>query len=153
MPVVSHSTTCIAGTYKSDAGVHPCTLCPSGTRNQGANAATSCGNCSTTSFCPAGAVYEIDSTLLNSLSQAYAYPRTPEMNVFEDILLNNMFSLGSTPHCIVVSPIFWILILLILISALLIGMALLNFCVLQLKRDRWRTKIKHIFLRTDLIVS
>ena len=153
MPVVSHSTTCIAGTYKSDTGVHPCTLCPSGTRNPGGPAAISCTNCSSTSFCPAGAVYEIDSTLLISLSQTYAYPRTPEMDVFEDILLNNMFSLSSTPHCVVVSPIFWILMLLILVFCLLIGMASLNGCVQQPRRDRWRANIKSLFQSTDLVVS
>ncbi|CAF1135950.1 unnamed protein product [Rotaria sordida] len=65
----------------------------------------------------------MNSTLLTSISQAYAYPRSPEMDVFEDILLNNMFSLGSTDHCLVVSPIFWTLILLAIFLILLLVMA------------------------------
>ena len=153
MPVVSHSTTCIGGTYKSDTGVHPCVLCPSGSRNPGSTAATSCINCSSSNFCPLGAVYEIDPSFLVTQSQAYAYPRAPEMNVFEDILLNNMFSLGSTGHCLVVSPMFWTLILLFIIAVLLVGMASLNWCVQEVRRDQWRSTIKNIFLRTDLVVS
>ncbi|CAF1462073.1 unnamed protein product, partial [Rotaria sordida] len=68
-------------------------------------------------------IYEMNSTLLTSISQAYAYPRSPEMDVFEDILLNNMFSSGSTGHCLVVSPIFWTFILLAIFIILLLGIA------------------------------
>ena len=75
------------------------------------------------------------------------------MTVYEDILLENMFSLGSTSHCIVVSPIFWILMVLAIIFILLIGMASLHWCVQPPKRDQWRTRIKNIFQKTDLIVS
>jgi hypothetical protein len=153
MPVVSHSTTCIGGTYKTDTGVHPCVLCPSGSRNLGSSAGTSCINCSSSNFCPLGAVYEIDPTVLTVQSQAYAYPRSPEMKVFEDILLYNMFSFGSTGHCLVVSPMFWTLILLFIIVVLLIGMASLNGCVQESKRNHLRSTIKSVFLRTDLVVS
>jgi hypothetical protein len=153
MPVVSYSAICIGGTYKSDTGVHPCILCSSGTRNSAGVAGISCVNCSSSSYCPLGAVYEINSTLLSSLSQAYAYPRTPDTSVFEDILLYNMFSWGSTSHCLVVSPLFWILILLIMIAILLIVMASLHKCVPPPKPDQWRSRIKHVFEKTDLIVS
>jgi hypothetical protein len=153
MPVVSYPVLCIGGTYKSDAGVHPCILCPSGTRNPAGVPGISCINCSSSSFCPLGAVYEINSNLLSSLSQASAYPRSPGMTVFEDILLDNMFFWGSTVHCLIVSPIFWTLILLIIIALLLIGMASLHKCVRPPKPDQWRTKIKNIFEKTDLIVS
>jgi hypothetical protein len=63
MPVVSHPTICISGTYKSDTGD---------------TAARSCINCSSTSFCPLGAVYDMDSTSIVSLPQAYAYPRSSD---------------------------------------------------------------------------
>jgi hypothetical protein len=153
MPVVSQSNICIGGTYKSNTGIHPWILCPSGTRNPADIASISCINCSSISFCPLGAVYEINSILISSLSQAYAYPRTPDMYIFEDILLYNMFSLGSTGHCLVVSPIFWILILMIIIVLLLIGMASLQRCIQPPKADQWRTRMKHVCERTDLIVS
>jgi hypothetical protein len=153
MPVVSYPQTCIAGTYKSDSGVHPCVLCPKGTRNPGGNSGASCTSCASSSFCPLGAVYELDASVLTSLSQAVAYPRSPEIDVFEDLLIDNMFGLGTTSHCIVVSPLFWSLIVLIPIMLLLIGMASLNLFVQPAKGDRWRMTIKNIFERTDLVVS
>ena len=153
MPVVSHSTACIGGTYKTDTGVHPCVICPSGTRNPGGLPALSCLNCSSSNFCPLGALYEMNGTVLVPESQAFAYPRTPDMDVFEDILLNSMFSFGSTLHCLRVSPIFWTMILLSIILMMLLAMASLNFCMQQEKRDLWRTNIKSVFLRTDLVVS
>ncbi|CAF1325104.1 unnamed protein product [Adineta steineri] len=142
MPVVSHSTTCIGGTYKSDIGIHPCKLCSSGTKNLGTTAGISCMNCSSDSFCPLGAVYEINSTLLISLSQAYSYPRSPEMTNFEDVLLNNMFSMGSTMSCLIVSPIFWSLILTFIFILILLIMASLGWCVQPSKRDRYRAAMK-----------
>jgi hypothetical protein len=153
MPVVSYSASCIAGTYKPDSGVHPCILCPSGSRNPGGNNAISCITCSPDSFCPLGAAYELNSTLLTSVSQAYAYPRSPDLTLFDDILIQNMFSLGSTPHCVAVSPIFWTLMVLILCSLLLIGMTTLHWCFPPQKRDKYRNVIKKIFEKTDLIVS
>ena len=152
MPVISHRTTCMGGTYKNDSGVHPCQLCPSGSRNSDENGAVMCVNCSSQRFCPLGALYEINDTWLANISQAYTYPRSPETDVFEDILLHNMFSLGSTGHCLVVSPIFWILILLFIIAVLLILMASMNLCIQPEKREVWQAKIKSIFQRTDLVV-
>ena len=152
MPVISHRTTCMGGTYKNDSGVHPCQLCPSGSRNSDENGAVMCVNCSSQRFCPLGALYEINDTWLANISQAYTYPRSPETDVFEDILLHNMFSLGSTGHCLVVSPIFWILILLFIIVVLLILMASMNLCIQQEKREVWQAKIKSVFQRTDFVV-
>jgi len=153
MPVVSHATECIAGTYKSDAGIHPCSLCPIGTKNPATTAATSCSNCSADTFCPLGAYEELSTSVLTSVSQAYAYPRSPEMDNFEDILLNNMFAIGSTPHCVIVSPIFWTLILVFIFIILLTGMGSMNLCVQPSKREQWRARIKSVFIRTDLVVG
>jgi hypothetical protein len=153
MPVVSHPAICIPGTYKFDTGVHPCALCPSGSRNPGDIAATSCVNCSSTSFCPLGAVYDMDSTSTASLSQTYAYPRSPDMVVFEDILLINMFSLGFSTHCLIVSPMFWTLILLGIFLLAAIVIVLMNWYVHPRKSEQWRTTIKNVFQSTDLVVS
>ena len=153
MPVISHSMACIGGTFKTDTGVHPCILCPGGSRNPGGPPALACFNCSSSNFCPLGALYEINGTLLVSQSQAVAYPRPPDMDVFEDILLDNMFSFGSTAHCIRVSALFWALILLLIVLILLVGMASMKCCMKPEKRDLWQTKIKSVFLRTDLVVG
>ena len=153
MPVVSHVMPCIGGTFKADAGIHPCSLCPFGSRNPGRVAAAACINCSSDAFCPLGAVYEIERASLSSLSQAYPYPRSPELTVYEDLLLNNMVTFGWTPHCLRVSPMFWTVILLAFVLAMLLAMASLNLCVKEPRRTEWRTKIKSVFLKTDLVVS
>ncbi|CAF3339280.1 unnamed protein product [Rotaria socialis] len=151
MPVISHSTTCIGGTYKSDAGVHPCTLCPSGSQNSGGTTGTACTPCSSDGFCPLGAVLEINMSLLASVSQAYAYPRSPDLNVYEDVLLHHMFSIDSTGHCISVSPIFWTVMLMIVLLVFFIGVGFLRLCVTSYQHDRLFLTVKMIFERTDLI--
>ena len=153
MPVLSHRMPCIGGTSKADAGIHPCSLCPVGSRSPAGVGAVACVNCSADAFCPLGAVYEVDGGSLMSVSQAVSYPRSPEMTVYEDLLLNNMVTFGSTPHCRRISPMFWTAILLMLVILMLLGMASLNLCVKEPRRDRWRSMIKRIFLRTDLVVS
>jgi hypothetical protein len=153
MPVVSHTVYCIGGTFKIDAGVHPCSLCPAGSRNPATTPATTCLNCSSDNYCSWGALYEINASLLVPETQAHAYPSSPETDVFEDILLNNMFSLSSSVACLRVSPLFWTLILMSIVILLLIGMASLNLCMQPNERDQLRTKIKSVFQRTDLVVS
>ena len=152
-PLVSRAAVCIGGTYKMDTGIHPCTLCPRGSRNVGDNASTTCLNCSSSSFCPLGAVYEVDMASVASQSQAYAYPRSPETTVFEEILLNNVLLLDSTPSCLRISALFWTFIVLLGVVLIVVGMASLNCCVHESKRDQWRTKIKNVFQRIDLVVS
>ena len=152
-PVVSHGMPCIGGTFKADVGVHPCSPCPVGSRSPGDIDAVACLNCSADAFCPLGAVYEIERAALTSLSQAYPYPRSPDMTVYEDLLINNMVTFGSTGHCRRISPMFWAVILLVLVVLMLLGMASLNLCVKEPRRDRWRSMIKRAFLKTDLVVS
>ena len=65
-----------------------------------------------------------------------------------------MFTLGSTPSlysCF--TNILDIDTTDVLFLVVLIGMASLNWCVQEPKRDRWRTNIKAFFERTDLVVS
>ncbi|CAF2064023.1 unnamed protein product [Rotaria magnacalcarata] len=175
MPVISYSATCKGGTYKSDAGVHPCTLCPNGSQNSGVSqisdgppnsggssnssgsqssgstTGTACTPCSSDGFCPLGAVLEINMSLLTAVSQAYAYPRPPDLNVYEDILLHNMFSIGATAHCVSVSPIFWILMLMVVFLVFFMGVGFLRLCVTSHKHDRFFLTVKMIFERTDLV--
>jgi hypothetical protein len=155
MPVISHSTTCIGGTFKADTGVHPGVLCPSGSRNSGGMGAlgTFCTNCSSGTFCPLGAVYEVSSTSLATLSQAYAYPSTPERSAYDDVLLAEMFSMGSTTDCLRASPLFWTLMVLIIAAAVIVTMGLLKLFVRHPKGEEWRAFIKKTFQRTDLVVS
>jgi hypothetical protein len=153
MPVVSYVEVCIAGTYKSDFGIHSCFLCPNGSRNPGVSPATSCINCLSDAFCPLGAVLEINSSLLLIQSQAYAYPRSPESTIFDEILIQNMFSIGSTVHCIVVSPLFWTFIIIGLALMILISMGALKWLIRHPKRHKWLATFKRIFRQADLVVS
>ena len=153
MPVVSHTVPCVAGMFKADRGIHPCTLCSAGTRNPGIAPATVCIDCSADVFCPLGAVYEMEKASIASVSQAVAYPRSPDLTVYEDLLIDNMVSFGRTLHCLRVSPMFWTSILLFIALVILLVMASLNFCVQEPKCSQWRTMVKNVFLRTDLVVS
>ena len=150
--LISQPAMCMGGTYKADTAVYPCSLCPQGSKNPGGVLTLVCSRCSADSFCPLGALYEMSATALVLRSQTVAYPRTPDMDVFEDILLHNMFSLGPTGHCLAVSPIFWTLILLFIVAVFLAGMASLKFCVQPEKREQWRMKVKYLFRKTDLVV-
>ena len=126
MPVISYLDMRIAGTYKANVGIHPCDLCPSGSSNLGISSADSCINCSSDTFCPLGAVAEMNSTFLLTRSQVYAYPHSPESTIFDEILIQNMFFMGSTSHCIVVSPLFLTSVIIGLVLIILVGMGILK---------------------------
>lgn len=153
MPVVSYTSPCLSGTYKTEKGIHPCTLCPAGSKNPSMFGATVCINCSSDNFCPLGSVDEFNYARLESVSQATTYPSSPDLDVFEDILLYNMVSFGSDSNCLHVSPMFWILILCAIVIILLGVMASMNLWMNPEKRDLWHDKIKHFFQRTDLVVN
>ena len=153
MPFVSHVTSCIAGTFKADVGIQPCGLCPSGSRNPGGSPASACLSCSPSAFCPLGAVVEINRLLLSPQSQAYTYPRSPESTIFDEILIQNMFSIGSTSHCIVVSPLFWTFIVVAVTALILISMGVLKWFVRHPKSHQWLAIVQRIFRQTDLVVS
>ncbi len=55
--------------------------------------------------------------------------------IFEDVLLKNMFSIGSSTHCLIVSPMFWILMLLIIFFLLFVAMASMNWYIQSPKRE------------------
>jgi hypothetical protein len=112
-----------------------------------------CIPCSPSGFCPSGAVIEVDKTLLLRQSQAYAYPRSPEITLFDDILLINIFSIGSTNRCIVISPLFWVLITIGLVAIVLFVMSILRWCIRTPQSTRYRIMLEKIFQHTDLIVS
>ena len=153
MPVVSHAASCIGGTFKAEFGIHPCALCPAGSHNPGDAGAATCVNCSADAFCPLGAIHEVDKSYLTSLSQAASYPRSPETTAYEDLLVSNMMTFSLTAHCLRVSPLFWTLVLLVMVMVILLSMTLLSYCVQEPKRTAWRIKIKRVFLLTDLVVS
>ena len=80
---------CLPGMSKETTSFEPCTVCPPQTYSSG-QTNTTCLTCSQKSFCPLGAVIDMDSTHLTDLIQATAYPESPESTFFDDILIQSM---------------------------------------------------------------
>jgi len=138
---------CIVGTYKNDSTFGPCSVCPSNTKNNG-SFSFECIPCDKDSFCSLAAVNDIANDDLISFNQSYAYPQSPKLTNFEDILVNRVFSFGSTPKCLMMSPLFWATIVFGITVSIIVFMGILRFCP---KRNPIRKKMKDIFSRLDLI--
>ncbi|CAF4103030.1 unnamed protein product [Rotaria socialis] len=148
MPLITTSRACIPGTFKNQSGIHDCTLCPSGMKNPG-NFTTFCIPCSSDSFCPLGSVNDVPQSALENVIQAVPYPKSPESVVFEEILIKNMFLIGSN-RCVVISPLFWTLIVGTLAVGVLIIMGISKYIIKDPRKKRTRELIKKIFRHTDL---
>ena len=120
-----------------------------GRKNPGSSS-TQCMPCATESFCPLGSVADISHSALANMSQVIAYPHSPESVIFDEILLHNMFSIGSG-RCLVVSPIFWALIVAGVVIFIIILMEILKIFVKHPRRKRVTDAMEKVFRRTDLI--
>ena len=148
-PLITSTRVCMPGTYKNVSGVHDCTLCPPGTRNPG-NFSTECISCSPRYFCPLASVNEVPDTALNSINQAIPYPKSPDSVIFDEILIQNMFSVG-TGHCIALSPLFWTLIAASFGFVIITIMGILKYCIKTPRSRKIRSSLKCIFRHADLI--
>ncbi|CAF1141116.1 unnamed protein product [Rotaria sordida] len=148
---VSFYEFCPAGTFKNNSGIGPCTVCPPQTKNPGDQPCIECTPCLPTSFCPMASV---DDTVTNvsypSYTQTFSYPDTPDTDNYDDLLIQNMFSVGKTTRCLIISPMFWTL--------LVIGICLLicfMMILIKLRRcrtvSRHRTLAKNLFKAADII--
>jgi hypothetical protein len=108
--------------------------------------------CASSAFCPLGAVAEIDSSELETISQAQVYSKSPESIIFDEILIQNMFSIGTSFHCILISPLFWTFAVIILGAIVLLFMAILKFWIVHPKKNVWSAQIKTFFRQIDLVV-
>jgi len=111
-----------------------------------------CTACASSAFCPLGAVAEVDSSELETISQAQVYPKSPESTIFDEILIQNMFSIGTSFHCVLVSPLFWTFAVMAMVTLILILMVVLKFWINHPKKHVWRTQIKNVFRQIDLVV-
>jgi hypothetical protein len=152
----SSSTICPSGTRKKgpDHGKYlfdTCEMCPEGTYNPGglANSSIDCLPCVTTKyFCPFGSSAEVPLSYLDPISQVTAFPKSPDVTDFEDILLLNMFNTNFDKTCLTTAPFFWILIM--------IGIALLFFLLMGIIKltgicTNVREKIELVFRHFDII--
>lgn len=142
---------CPAGTFRKTAGFLPCSICPEGTNNFGNTGATQCLPCNSTLFCPAGAIVEIDYSLIYNQTQIQVYPQSPENIVFDDILLANMFSISNTRsmRCILISPLFWTTVTLSISLMMLLTLHFLKCFPNHFRHQR--LLLIRIFKQADLI--
>jgi hypothetical protein len=113
------------------------------------NPTTYCTPCSVDSFCPLGSVVELNRSHFRSISQAFAYPNSPATTSFDDILMQNTFSLQSQPRrCLVISPFFWAIITLIIAFVMLLIMGLLYYSPTGVKHYH---QLECVFRHSDLI--
>jgi hypothetical protein len=111
---------------------------------------SSSNNCSEDAFCPYGGVGEVSYSEFESIEQDQEYPESPENVVFDDLLMQNIFMFNpKSMHCLLVSPITWVLLVIIIGVTIAICMAISEaFCPHHhIKRDH----VKRIFKKMDLI--
>ena len=140
--LVSAPVPCNLGTYRDFTGIELCHPCPSANR---------CALCaSPDAFCPYGAVGEISYSAFEPIHQVQEYPESPENTVFDDLLLQNMFTFNThSRHCMIVSPLTWVLVVVGLgcIVAVTMSISELVCPTKQTARDR----AKKLFRRIDLV--
>jgi hypothetical protein len=150
--VFSSQTVCIPGTYKMTTGIQSCSPCPAGTKN-GGHDITSCVPCANNTFCNLGATNDLPSSILSNVIQATPYPTSPENTIFDDILIQNMFTIGRTFHCIIISPIFWAIIVASIAFIIMFCMILLKFYRTYPKASERYKMLTRIFKQIDLIAE
>jgi hypothetical protein len=139
-----------------EANFLPCTLCPPGTTTNGLIGQYSCVPCTSDAFCPLGSSFgniNTSSYLLQSVNQLLAYPVSPQSIRFDNILIENMFTIHSslTSRCLVVSPLFWAII--VISFGLLVWMIMFIFkrYVTNPLGRKTEQQLKRFLKKTDLI--
>ena len=145
----STSVPCIRGTYRSYASIELCTPCRNGTMSS--SGGSSCDACiDPDMFCPYGAVAALSYVAFESVEQDQDYPESPETTVFDDLLMQNMFTFDTRSlHCVVVSPVTWVLVVFGFGSSILIAMGISTIICPGV--HPMRDKAKRIFKKMDLI--
>ncbi|UJR10746.1 hypothetical protein I4U23_014934 [Adineta vaga] len=147
---------CPAGTFKTHTGPSPCIVCATGFKRSvdnrsldGSSSNLECTPCSSTSYCPLASVNDINQSSYPSFNQGYPYPNSPASTNFDDIIITNTFQISSTNRrCLLVSPIFWTLLVLGLTGIILIIMGILYWTPNGRRHFQWLT---NIFRRTDIV--
>ena len=138
MPGFSESLPCIPGSFKNVTGIRPCRPCPIGTKYDGNNVTiTTCINCTNDTFCPLGSPTDsITNDQISNVIQVVAYPKSPDITGLDDILFLTLFSIGSTGRCVVLSPIFWTLIVAAIFILIATVMFVMKYCVKDPKVEK-----------------
>ncbi|CAF3826863.1 unnamed protein product [Adineta steineri] len=140
------STPCWPGMYKDEESILPCQICPTQTKSE--INSTKCSSCDHSLFCPLASVEDTNINSMIDIHEPTTYPRSSDSTQFEDILLANMFLIGNSTRCILISPLFWTLIVLIIVIFILLIIGVLKFFP---QSHKHRIMIKQIFRQTDFI--
>ncbi|CAF3426081.1 unnamed protein product [Rotaria socialis] len=149
IPTITSPKACLPGMYKSNYGINDCTLCPAGTKAS-VNGSINCMACAPDSLCSLGSTGEVPNSELQNRDQVIAYPESPESTIFEEILIHNMFYIGSG-RCLVISPLFWSLLVTGFAFLIMIIVAILNFCTMNPEGTQVKKKIQYTFKKIDMI--
>jgi hypothetical protein len=147
---------CIGGTYSSESGIFPCSLCPSGNTTNGLIGQSSCVSCESNAFCPLGAAFgniNSSSFLLTNVNQGLPYPISPQSIRFDNVLIRNMFTIHSSEsrHCLLLSPIFWTIIVISVGLFIWLIMCILKSYVTHPFGKKTHQRLKRFLKQTDLI--
>ncbi|CAF1167462.1 unnamed protein product [Adineta steineri] len=133
------SVPCYSGTGRNYYGIELCY-----------SYSASSMNCSDNMYCPYGSVGQVSYSEFESIEQDQDYPESSDNTVFDDILMQNMFSMNPTSiHCLVVSPITWVLFFMILGSIIALSIIISEACCPRYSSTR--DQAKRIFRKMDLI--
>ncbi len=152
----SSSSLCVSGTYSLEANFLPCSLCPPGTTTNGLIGQYSCVPCLNDAFCPLGAAFgniNSSSYLLMNVNQLRAYPVSPQSIRFDNILIENMFTIHSSlpSRCLVVSPLFWAIIVISFGLVIWFIMFIFKRYVTNPIGKKTEEQMKRFLKKTDLI--
>ena len=139
---VSAPVPCTLGTQRDYVGIEVCAPCSSSSH---------CSLCtSADSFCPPGSVGEIAHAAFESIEQEQEYPESPESTVFDDLLMQNMFTFNiRSSHCMLVSPLTWVLVIIGLGCSVALSMSISELVCPH--KHSIRNRAKNIFRRMDLV--
>ncbi|CAF1048842.1 unnamed protein product [Adineta steineri] len=128
---------CRPGTYKNESGTWSCHQCKGTTMNNlSSNHSTSvtCPQCTDKLFCPLEFINTTEQ--LFDVAQYTGYPETSEIDVFEDILMRNMFR----TVCLQTSPFLFTIIVLIIVLILSFIIHLMRVSKRLVSKQRILTK-------------
>jgi hypothetical protein len=153
---ISSSLPCIGGTFTSQSSIFPCSLCPLGTTTAGLIGQSLCIPCENDSFCPLGSAFgniSLSSSVLRNMNQARAYPVSPQSIRFDNILMENMLRIGqsSSPYCLIVSPLFWTMIIISFGLFIWLIMFIFKRYVTNPIGKKTHQQMKRFLKKTDLI--
>lgn len=113
------------------------------------NAVTICTKCSENSFCPLASVNNVNLSSYPSENIPRVYPEAQPSDSFDDVLINNAFSIdGRSGSCVVKSPLFWTFVVMAICFIMILIMGVLYYSP---KTRTHFIRLRYIFRQTDLI--